>query len=303
MTDGKPAEDTPSAKENVRHERRLTVEPALPPTQPEEGAESAPSSEVPPSAPEAPAVSVLEGPELAEPSPELPPQAALSEPALAEVVPESRESEPEAQSKFAGPASTLGIRSPIEQSKAGTVVSSGLGSIQRRVLPSQPPFATGPAPRPGTLPSPSFVPPASVPPTPVVPSAPPVVPAPPVPPAVATTPEAAEEEPSPTWAERFRRLSPALVTLSIGSIGALAFLVYAVTSHTTPVPVLLSAGVVVTLAFAADAVIASIATWRAAVEEDPGRALLLAIAAGGSAIVCATALGATTVLLLVISGL
>jgi hypothetical protein len=93
-----------------------------------------------------------------------------------------------------------------------------------------------------------------------------------------------------------------LVILGIGSIGALVFLLYAMTSHTTPVAVLLSAGVVVTLAFAADATIASIATWRAAVQdEDPGRALVLAIVAGGSAVICAGALGATTVLLLLLN--
>jgi hypothetical protein len=126
--------------------------------------------------------------------------------------------------------------------------------------------------------------------------------------AIATTPgqtddeDDGEDEHVPTWAERFRRLSPAFVILGIGSIGALIFLVLAMTSHTTPVAVLLSAGVVVTLAYLADAVIASIATWRAAVQDqDPGRAVLLAVVAGGSAIVCAGSLGATTVLLLVLN--
>jgi len=112
-----------------------------------------------------------------------------------------------------------------------------------------------------------------------------------------------EDDHVPTWGERLRTLSPALVTLGIGSIGALVFLIMAMTSHTTPVAVLLSAGVVVTLAFAADTLIASVATWRAAVwDEDPGRALLLAILAGGSAVVCAGALGATTVLLMLLNG-
>ncbi len=113
-----------------------------------------------------------------------------------------------------------------------------------------------------------------------------------------------EDEPDLTFGDRLRRLSPALVILGLGSIGALGFLMLAMTSHTTPVAVLLSAGVVVTLAFAVDSVIASIATWRAAVrDQEPGRALLLAMVAGGSAVVCAGALGATTVLLLVLTGI
>jgi hypothetical protein len=131
------------------------------------------------------------------------------------------------------------------------------------------------------------------------------VPAVPVAPArPATGPSEADDEPELTIGDRLRRLSPALVTLSAGSIASLIFLVIAMTSHTTPVAVLLSAGVVVGLIFATDAVIAAVATWRAAVrDEEPGRALLLAIVAGGSAVVCAAALGATTVLVLVLSGL
>ena len=198
------------------------------------------------------------------------------------------EGDAEVQSKFDRPASSLGIRPPVEQSKTARP-PSGLGPLPRpAATPTLPAAPTPPAPTPpAASPSPAVRPSPAAPPRPV---------------AAAPLGEDAEApEVVPTWAERFRRLSPALVILGIGSFGALGFLVFAMTSHTTPVAVLLSAGVVVTLAFLADTVIASIATWRAAVwDEDPGRALLLAVVAGGSAIVCAGALGATTVLLLLI---
>ena len=200
--------------------------------------------------------------------------------------------ESEVQSKFDRRASSLGIRPPAEQSKAAPPPSD-LG------LRPQPPAAVE-------------MPAVEMPAAPVLPTRPlvPIAATTPLPPAAtpAATPDEDEDdvealEPVPTWAERFRRLSPALVILGMGSLGALGFLVVAMTSHTTPVAVLLSAGVVVTLAFVADAVIASVATWRAAVwDEDPGRALLLAVIAGGSAIVCAGALGATIVLVLVLVG-
>jgi hypothetical protein len=308
MTDDKPTEE-----KNVPASNRPGVDAAPESAQPVGPSESALPVDGASTAPEAPAE-----PALAEPSPAEPARTAPAEPASTALA-EPSPAEPEAQSKFAGPASTLGIRPSAEQSKAGSEAPVGLGRVAPPTTPpagvanpdaarSAPPLAP-PSPPP-TSPSP---PPAAVQPAPAPTGAPPGLPIlpPPYPqarsaaPPHPATPEDLEgDEPVPTWAERLRNLSPALVTLSVGSIGALIFMLFAMTSHTTPVAVLLSAGVVVTLAFAADAVIASVATWRAAVEdEDPGRALLLAILAGGSAVVCAGALGATTVLLLVLNNL
>jgi hypothetical protein len=296
MTDHKPTEE-----KYVPASSQPSDDAAPVPAQPVESSESGLPVVGDVSAPEAPAEPALGGPPASEP--------ALAGPSAGGPSPEP--SEPEAQSKLAGPASTLGIRPSVEQSKSGSPAPVGLG-----------PVASSTTPRAGVAnpaAAPSVPPPAPPsPPPPAAQLAPPPTGAPPRAPILAapypqarpagvpqTAPaqeDLAEDEPVLTWAERFRNLSPALVTLSIGSIGALIFMLLAMTSHTTPVAVLLSAGVVVTLAFAADAVIASVATWRAAVEdEDPGRALLLAILAGGSAVVCAGALGATTVLLLVLN--
>jgi hypothetical protein len=297
MTDDKRIEGT-----NAREADLSAADPALRRAEPGETTESTLPVEGGSTAPEPPA-----DPAPAETSPAGP---APADPAPAE--PSPGPSEPEAQSKFAGPASTLGIRPQVEQSKAGSGVPGGLGPVAASARPSAPP-APAPLPPPAlppNLPPPgpssAVAPPAGAPPGTVPPSF--TAPFAPGRPSAATpaalTSELDEDEPVPTWAERLRRLSPALVTLSIGSIGALIFLLVAMTSHTTPVAVLLSAGVVVTLAFAADAVIASMATWRAAVDdEDPGRALLLAVLAGGSAVICAGALGATTVLLFVLYNL
>ena len=110
----------------------------------------------------------------------------------------------------------------------------------------------------------------------------------------------AEEHP-PTLAARLRRLSPVPVLLTLGSIGSLVFLGLAMTSHTTPVAVLMSAGVVVGLIFGANAVVASIGTWRATQDGESGRALLLAAVGGTSAVISATALAALLVMVLLLN--
>ena len=104
-----------------------------------------------------------------------------------------------------------------------------------------------------------------------------------------------------TFADRLRRLSPALVILSILSIGSLVFLAFAMTSHTTPVPVLLSSAVVTGLAFAVDAVVASFMTWHAGQNGEGGKALLLALIGGMSAVIAAGAFAGTLVLALLLS--
>jgi hypothetical protein len=104
-----------------------------------------------------------------------------------------------------------------------------------------------------------------------------------------------------TFADRLRRLSPALVILSILSIGSLVFLAFAMTSHTTPVPVLLSSAVVTGLAFGVDAVVASFMTWHAGQNGQGGKALVLALIGGTSAVIAAGAFAGTLVLALLLN--
>ncbi len=105
-----------------------------------------------------------------------------------------------------------------------------------------------------------------------------------------------------TFPDRLRGLSPAVVILSILSIGSLVFLAFAMTSHTTPVPVLISSAVVVGLAFGVDTVVASFMTWRAGQNGEGGKALLLALVGGTSAVVAAGAFAGTLILALLVNG-
>src|ERR1035437_3372208 len=94
---------------------------------------------------------------------------------------------------------------------------------------------------------------------------------------------------SSTLAERIRGLPPALVILTAGSLGSLVFLLIAMTSHTTPVAVLMSAGVVTGLIFGVDSVISALPMWRARRYGETLRAVGLALVAG---IACLVAFGA-----------
>ena len=104
-----------------------------------------------------------------------------------------------------------------------------------------------------------------------------------------------------TLIERLRRLPPAPILLTLGSIGSLVFLLLAVTSHTTPIAVLLSAAVVTGLIFGVDAIIASVVTWRSSQSGEVGLALLAAIVGGVASLVSLGALAGTLVLILVLS--
>jgi hypothetical protein len=110
-----------------------------------------------------------------------------------------------------------------------------------------------------------------------------------------------EDEMPPAFVERLRRLSPAPVLLTIGSIGSFVFLFFAVTSHTTPVAVLLSAAVVTGLIFGADGVIASVITWRASQNGETGMAFFGAIVGGVASLICFGAFAGTLVLILVLN--
>jgi hypothetical protein len=106
---------------------------------------------------------------------------------------------------------------------------------------------------------------------------------------------------SPTLGERLRSLSPALVILTIGSLGSLLFMMFAVTRHTTPVPVLMSAGVVMSLIFGVDAVISTVATWRATQRGETLRAFLLAFVGGFACLLSFGAFAGVVVLILVLN--
>jgi hypothetical protein len=109
------------------------------------------------------------------------------------------------------------------------------------------------------------------------------------------------EDYSPTLVERLRGLSPALVILTLGSLGCFLFMILAVTSHTTPVAVLMSAGVVTGLIFGVDAVISTVATWRATQDGETGRAFLLAVVGGVACMLSFGAFAGVAVLLLVLN--
>lgn len=118
-------------------------------------------------------------------------------------------------------------------------------------------------------------------------------------------PPAPTRAPSPppaplTFQDRLRRLSPALVTLTVVSIGSVTFLLFAVTSHTTPVGVLLSAAVVTSLAFALDTIICTGASYEAGRREKTGLAVAYALVGGVSALICALSVAGTLIMILVL---
>ena len=105
-----------------------------------------------------------------------------------------------------------------------------------------------------------------------------------------------------TLKDRLGRLSPVYVTLAVVSIGSVIFLALAMTSHTTPVAVLMSAGVVTLLAFGLDSAICTVAAYGAGRREEAGRALLFALLGGVSAVICALAMAGTLIMILVLAG-
>lgn len=191
----------------------------------------------------------------------------------------------EGQSKFDRPAAASGLTRPVAPAAPAT--------------PAQP-AQGGPA-----NPAPPAVPPGPAPPVAAPARAEPVFQAvrAPAPPAAAPDDDYDDEEDEmpPTLAERLRRLSPAPVILTIGSLGSLVFLFLSVTSHTTPVAVLLSAAVVTGLIFGADALIASVITWRASQNGETGMAFLGALVGGVSSLICFGAFAGTLVLILVLN--
>jgi hypothetical protein len=216
------------------------------------------------------------------------------------------EDEREAQSKLVRPvAPGSGLPTPV-QSAASTGQQAQTKAVSLTVAAPAPssPVAAAPAARVAPEAARSAAP---LPPTPAMSPVPaassvPATPAPTVDTdADADTDEDLDEADVPlTLTERLRRLPPAPVILTAGSIGSLLFLAKAMTSHTTPVAVLMSSAVVTALIFGVDAVIASIATWRSGQDGESGRALLLAVVGGVAALVSAGAFAGTLVMILVL---
>jgi hypothetical protein len=195
--------------------------------------------------------------------------------------------------------------------------SASTGPLRPAAAPPPIPPPPGPVLPPGPVPQSG---PAAAPqPQPVIPAAQPIVhaaspqpiveairPQPSIPVAVpgddaGEDSDFEEDDMAPSMIERVRRLQPAPVVLTAGSLGSLAFLLMSVTSHTTPLGVLLSAAVVTGLIFGADAIVASRATWRASQGGETGTAFLLAFIGGISSLISLGALAGTLVMVLVIN--
>jgi hypothetical protein len=86
--------------------------------------------------------------------------------------------------------------------------------------------------------------------------------------------------------------------MAVGSIGSAIFLAFAMTSHTTPVSVLLTAAVVTGLIFLLDSVVSSVISVRAALAGQSGRSLLYAMIFGVSSVACAGAFAVLVILVI-----
>jgi hypothetical protein len=111
-----------------------------------------------------------------------------------------------------------------------------------------------------------------------------------------------DEDESVSIVDRLRRLPPALIVLAIGSLASLVLFAIVMTSHTAPVPLILSSALITGLIFAVDAGVAGYMSWQAAQNEEAGRAVLLAIAFGMAAVTAASAFGGTVILVLLLRG-
>jgi hypothetical protein len=212
--------------------------------------------------------------------------------------------EREAQTKLVSPAATEPGPEPTEpEAEAEPAAPDAAAAEAEASEPESQTKVPSPAPvaRPFVVGSAPLKPAIPVVPEPAWPPLPVRLPVPAASPLEADDQDVEEDDVELTLAERLRRLPPAPVILTAGSIGSLLFLARAVTSHTTPVAVLISSAVVTGLIFGLDSAISSVATWRAAQDGESARALLLAVIGGVAALVCAGALAGTLVMILVLN--
>jgi hypothetical protein len=101
--------------------------------------------------------------------------------------------------------------------------------------------------------------------------------------------------------ERLRRLSPVVVLLSIASLASAAVGVWAVLSRSSPVGLLVAAGVVAGIVYALDTIAAAVGTYRAGQAGEIGRAFLLALLGGAASMISALAFAGSFVLVLLLN--
>ena len=97
---------------------------------------------------------------------------------------------------------------------------------------------------------------------------------------------------------RLRRLPPFAVLLSAASVVSLAFLALTLSSRSVAIPVVAASLVVTGIVFAADTVVLGVGTYRAGEDGSSGRALLLALAGGMSALIAGVSFGGALVMVL-----
>jgi hypothetical protein len=112
--------------------------------------------------------------------------------------------------------------------------------------------------------------------------------------------EAQRETPErESLAQRLRRLPPVLLILGSSSAAILVLIAIAIAAHTTPIPILTAAAVVAGIIFALDTVVAGVATYQAGREGYTGRALLLALVGGCTALASSVSFAVAAIMALV----
>jgi hypothetical protein len=110
--------------------------------------------------------------------------------------------------------------------------------------------------------------------------------------------EAESPEPAIPWSERLKRTPPALVILTLAAVLSTGFELYELSTRTAPISILTSAAVVMGLVYVIVAVVATVATYRAATDGRAVRSYVLALVGGISALVAAGSFAGALILFL-----
>ena len=110
--------------------------------------------------------------------------------------------------------------------------------------------------------------------------------------------ESPETEQKLSLFQELRRMPPGAIILAIAAVGSAGFLIAQVLSHTSPIPVLTSAGVITGLIYSVLTIAAGVASYRAAGDGLAGRSLLLALVGGTAAIIACGSFAGAVVLFL-----
>jgi hypothetical protein len=106
------------------------------------------------------------------------------------------------------------------------------------------------------------------------------------------------ERPKLPISERLKRTPPALVILTIATVGSSGFLAWQLASRTAPISLLTASGVVTGLVYVAVTIVCAVATYRAGYQGRTGRAFLLASVGGVSALAAALSFAGALLLFL-----